>query len=82
MGARAKGEGRKLQEWTRYTFQYQGQEQRGRKFVFVNAFCAGDEGQQLDKQMVWVFDGGTCFFNLKYDAEENKFFDILINGDA
>ncbi len=49
---------------------------------FVNAFCAGDDGQQLDKQMVWVFDGGTCFFNLKYDAEENKFFDILINGDA
>ncbi len=34
VGARAKGEGRKLQEWTRYTFQYQGQEQRGRKFVF------------------------------------------------
>ncbi len=82
VGAQAKAEGRKLQEWTRYTFQYQGQERRGRRFVFVNAFCTGDERQQLDKQMVRVLDGGTCFFNLKYDAEENRFFEILINGDA
>ncbi len=82
VGAQAKAEGRKLEEWTRYTFQYQGQERRGRRFVFVNAFCTGDGSQQLDKQMVRVFDGGTCFFNLKYDVEENRFFEILINGDA
>jgi hypothetical protein len=81
VGAQAKAEGRKLQEWTSYAFQYQGQERRGRRFVFVNAFCSSGE-RQLSKQMVLVLDGGTCFFNLKYDAEENRFFELLINGEA
>lgn len=75
-------EGRRFREWKSYTFQYQGQEENGKKLVFINAFCTRDKQWQLNKQMVFVFDGGTCFFNLKYDPEKNQFFGLLINGEA
>ena len=78
----AKTEGRKLREWKTYTFQYQGQEENGRTFVFVNAFCMSDKQWQLKKQMVFVLDGGTCFFNLKYDPKTNQFFSLQVNGEA
>lgn len=80
--AQAKAEGRNLRKWRSYTFQYQGQEERGRQFVFVNALCANGIRWKLDKQMVLVLDGGTCFFNVKYDPKNGQFFELLINGEA
>jgi hypothetical protein len=80
--AQAKLEGRELREWRSYTFQYQGQEEHGRKFVLVNSFCVNDSRRQLNKQMVLILDGGTCFFNVKYDPKKNQFFELLINGEA
>ncbi|SRR5258706_8034875 len=79
---KAKTEGRKLREWKTYNFQYQGREENGKKFVYVNAFCINDKRWQLKKQVVFVFDGGTCFFNLKYDPKTNQFFSLQINGEA
>lgn len=78
----AKIEGRELQEWKSYTFQYQGQEEHTKKFVFVNAFCINNSTRQPSKQMILVLDGGTCFFNVKYDPKNNQFFELLINGEA
>ncbi len=82
VSAQARAIGRQLREWKSYTFQYQGRGERGKKFVFINAFCVNDSRWQLNKQMVLVLDGGTCFFNLKYDPEKNQFFELLINGEA
>ena len=78
----AKAGGRELHDWKTYTFQYQGQEESGKKFVFVNAFCVNDKRWKLNKKMVLVLDEGTCFFNVKYDPEENQFFGLTINGEA
>lgn len=75
-------EGRKLRHWDTYIFQYQGQEENGRKYVFVNALCIKDKRWQLNKQMILVLDGGTCFFNLRYDPDKNQFFNLIINGEA
>jgi hypothetical protein len=80
--AQTKTAGRQLRAWNTYTFQYQGQEDRGKRLVFVNAFCINDSQWQLKKRMLTVSDGGTCFFNLKYDPENNIFFGLLINGEA
>lgn len=80
--AQARKEGRELREWVTYTFQYQGREEKGKKFVFVNALCFIDQRWQLSKQMILVYDGGTCFFNLRYDAEKDKLFGLIINGEA
>lgn len=80
--AQANARGRKLREWATYTFQYQGREERGRKFVFVNAFCVNNVPWPLNKRMISVSDGGSCFFNVKYDPEKNEFFDLLVNNEG
>jgi hypothetical protein len=78
----AKAQGRELKRWQGYTFQYQGQEEKGRKYIFVNALCASTDQQTLDKQIIVILDGGSCFFNLKYDPGQKVFFDLFINGEA
>ena len=82
VGTKAKAEGRALKEWTAYTFQYQGQEEKGRRIIFINAFCITNDRWKLSKEMVLVEDGGTCFFSLKYDQEKRLFFELSINGEA
>ena len=71
-----------LQKWDTYRFQYQGQEDKGRKFVYINAFCHLDTDINLSKAFVFVHDGGSCFFQLKYDPVADKFFGAFINGEA
>jgi hypothetical protein len=80
--SQAKAQGRELKGWREYIFQYQGQEEKGRKFIFVNALCGQRERQGLDKKIVIIFDGGTCYFNVKYDPSQRVFFDLFINGEA
>jgi len=80
--AQARAAGRELRPWATYTFQYQGQEEGGRRFVFVNAFCVHDEARDLRRQMVLVSDGGTCFFSVRYDPASGGFSGLLIHGEA
>lgn len=78
----AKAQGRELKKWQDYIFQYQSQEQKGRRFIFINALCIHRGRQRLDKEMVIIFDGGSCYFNVKYDPSQKGFFDLFINGEA
>ncbi len=80
--ARAKAQGRELKNWSAYAFQYQGQEENGRKYIFINAFCVIMKHQSPDKEIIVVMDGGSCFFNLKYNPLSKEFFDLFINGEA
>ncbi len=80
--SQAKTQGRELKNWQDYTFQYQGQEEKGRRYIFVNALCAQSDRQRLDKEVIIIFDGGSCFFNFKYDPGWKLFFDLFINGEA
>jgi len=77
-----RAEGLTLRDWGSYTFQYQGQKENGRKFVFINAFCVNDKTAQLKKRMLQVTDGGTCFFNLKFDPQKKRFFDLRVHREA
>jgi hypothetical protein len=79
----AKEQRRELKNWEDYAFQYQGREENGRKYIFINALCdQGVKNKDLSIKMIHVFDGGSCYFSLKYDPEHKKFFDLIINGDA
>ena len=78
----AQKEGRKLKSWAEYTFQYQGREEKGTKYILVNALCYKDQHWNLEEQMILVRDGGTCFFNLKFDPQRLRYYDLIINGDA
>jgi hypothetical protein len=78
----AKAQGRELKKWQDYVFQYQGQEENGRRFIFINALCGQRDRSRLDKEMVIIFDGGSCYFNVKYDPTRKRFFHLFINGEA
>ena len=78
----AKRQSRKLRPWSQYIFQYQAQEDGGRRYVLVNAFCRKDPAWQLDKQLVRVLDGGTCYFHAMYDSQRHRYYEVFINGEA
>ena len=80
--SKAQAQGRKMRTWSEYTFQYQGQEEKGRKYVLVNALCHKDQRWNLEKQVVVIFDGGSCFFHLKFDPQTRRYYDLIINGEA
>jgi len=40
------------------------------------------KGVNLKNDFVIVLDGGSCFFQLKYDPTMDKFYDAFINGEA
>jgi hypothetical protein len=71
-----------LKKWDTYRFQYQGQEKNNRRFVYINAFCDFDKDKNLSKVFIFVLDGGSCYFQVKYDPIADIFFDISINGEA
>jgi hypothetical protein len=51
----------------------------GEKEVWVNCFC-GTGGDNWRNEIIVVFDGGSCYFNLKINLTTNKFYDLIING--
>lgn len=88
--AQAALQGRKLQPWATYTFQYQGQAKAfklptqvlsKRRIILVNAFCITPPSY-VYKELVTVLDGGTCFFRAYYDTVQHRFIYIVFNGVA
>jgi len=79
----AKAQGRELKSWQSYTFQYQGQMGKNKRYIFINALCDKEmKKKDLSKEIIRVLDGGSCFFSLKYDPISKELFDIIINGEA
>jgi len=65
-------------------YQYQliaGLNGKKEKIVLVNAFC-DSMGVNWRKDIVFVNDGGRCFFNLKINLYKHKVFDFIVNGVA
>ncbi|MGQ0653311.1 MAG: hypothetical protein ACT4P4_13770 [Betaproteobacteria bacterium] len=69
---------RELRPWQAYAFQYQGQVDRGRRYVLVNALCRPDPDWPLQAQIVLRMDGAPCYFHLKYDPVEGTFYDLFM----
>jgi hypothetical protein len=68
--------------WAEYSFQYQGRKTlTGKRYIYVNAFCIGGVAH-LDRVWVEAMDGGSCFFNAKYDPEKRVVYDLAVNGVA
>ncbi|KZC22520.1 hypothetical protein RHOFW104T7_00255 [Rhodanobacter thiooxydans] len=79
--ARASDQHRELQSWSSYSFQYQGRGSADGKFIFINAFCESPDAYAA-KRFVQVLDGGTCYFELKYNPKTKTFYDLGFNGVA
>lgn len=71
----------KLLEFDKYIFQYRGDTENGRLFIFVNAACDA-HNIKLDEEMVDVDDGGVCYFNIKYDPVKKQLYGLWINGNG
>lgn len=55
--------------------------ENGEKEVWVNLFCT-IEHTDWKNEIVVVYDGGNCFFNLKINLTKNSYSDFNVNGSA
>jgi hypothetical protein len=52
---------------------------KGEKEVWVNCFCRIFD-RDWQKQLIFVHDGGNCFFNLKMNLTQKKYYGLYVNG--
>ena len=53
----------------------------GKRKVWINCFCEGsDDFSYWKKHIVFVDDGGRCFFNVIIDITDNTFSNLQVNG--
>ena len=64
-----------------YKRQYRGLVLNGHRQIIIHFFCETDS-QDWKKREILVFDGGTCFFNLRFMIETKTFSHLQINGLA
>jgi hypothetical protein len=63
-----------------YFRQYVPIRRRGRRLLYVNAFCEAPNYWRT--QLVIVSDGGTCFWQALYDPTTERYSHLMINGRA
>lgn len=67
------------QELADYKRQYVGITQDGQEKIYANFFCEGDNS---DTMLVFVLDGGDCYFQVLYTVENDQFSYLSVNGEA
>ena len=56
--------------------------QNGDKEVWINCLCDSFHDDNWKTQIVMVFDGGNCFFNLKINLTKRLIYNFSVNGVA
>lgn len=58
--------------------------ENGDKIIWVNCFCNTQENYFKDwkTKLVFVKDGGNCYFNLIVNITKNTYSDLMINGNG
>jgi hypothetical protein len=64
-----------------YHRQYLGIIEDGKQVIYANFFCE-DANQDWKNQYVIVQDGGSCYFQLKFEVGASRYYDLHINGEA
>lgn len=65
-----------------YIYQYQSNVKNGKEEVYINAFCKERKPLNLRKDFVVVKDGGSCYFQVKYNPKIGEFYNLTVNGEA
>lgn len=66
----------------RYKRQYYATtNEKGEKEIWVNCFC-NTWDKNWKENLIFIFDGGNCYFNLKINLTTGMFWDVIVNGDA
>ncbi len=64
-----------------YKRQYIGIERTGRQIIFGNFFCSYQRFE-WQTNLLFVEDGGDCFFQVEYDVANSAFIGIWVNGES
>jgi hypothetical protein len=64
-----------------YRRQYIGITRDGRRFIRCIAFCDA-AGLNWKRQIVVVFDGGDCYFEIDYDVDSGTYSNLYVHGEA
>lgn len=70
-----------LRDLSEYKRQYLGILVNEQQVIFVNFFCNA-HGLDWSHEFVFIADGGSCYFEVKYNLETGEFFDLSIHGEA
>lgn len=70
-----------LKNLSAYKRQYQGLWVKEQQVIAVNFFCDA-HGVEWQHHIVFVTDGGSCYFEVKYNIATGEFFDLSIHGEA
>jgi hypothetical protein len=62
-----------------YKRQYRGIVLDGHKLIFISFFCEPASDNWESEELI-VFDGGSCFFRLRFSTETKTFSDLCVNG--
>lgn len=67
-----------------YGRQYFGVYRSGRKLIYLNAFCdlGARPNGKWKRELVWVTDGATCFFQVYFEPIKKEFIDFRYNSRA
>lgn len=61
--------------------QYLGYTKDGTRWIFVNSFCEWwMKDRSWHEDIFIVFDGGPCFFTVRYDQSNSQFHELRVNG--
>ena len=71
---------RHIDDPSQYFRQYLAVAVNGRRTIFVNALCNVEPGEGWRKHLVYVLDGGKCYWNAVYDPATQRFSDLVVNG--
>ncbi len=64
-----------------YKRQYIGAIKAGDPYIWANFFCY-DSFDDWQTRLIFVDDGGQCFFNVWYNSATHEFSDLQVNGFA
>ena len=64
-----------------YIRQYVGFARDGDLLVFMNAMCS-EPTMDWQNHMIYVLDGGSCYFQLVYDVTNDAFVQFSVNGES
>ena len=64
-----------------YNRQYMGLLVNGQRVIFTNFFC-NPHDHDWQHEFVLVMDGGSCYFELKYDVQTGALYDLSIHGES
>lgn len=64
-----------------YRRQYAGLLRDGQRLVYASFFC-DTLGEDWQREIVFVLDGGDCYFQITYDVERGTYGNLMVNGES